>query len=62
MVPLPGALETLARIRDRGIRLALITNGSAELQRGKIRRFDLERFFDASLVEGEFGADRCITL
>jgi len=56
LAPLPGAVETLSRLRARQIPLALVTNGSSELQRAKIRRFGLEPFFQVILVEGEFGA------
>ena len=56
--PFPGALDTLRHFRDRGIRLALITNGSREIQRLKIDKFKLDRFFDYVLVEDEFGAGK----
>jgi putative hydrolase of the HAD superfamily len=53
--PLPGAIESIEKLRDHGIRLALLTNGSREAQRAKIERFDLARHFDYICVEGEFG-------
>jgi putative hydrolase of the HAD superfamily len=52
---LPGALQTLDQVRDRGLRTALITNGSAPAQRGKIERFNLAGYFDYILIEGEYG-------
>lgn len=51
----PGAVETLTTLRDRGIRLALVTNGAAAPQRAKVRRFALERHFDHIQIEGEVG-------
>ncbi|MBI1213658.1 MAG: HAD-IA family hydrolase [Alphaproteobacteria bacterium] len=51
----PGASETLDTLRDRGVRLALITNGSGDVQRGKITRFALEHRFDHIQIEGEHG-------
>lgn len=51
----PGALETVKELRRRGIDLALITNGEARMQRAKIERFDLARYFKCILIEGEFG-------
>ena len=51
----PGALETLDELRSRGVRLALITNGQAEAQRGKIEKFDLARRFEHIQIEGELG-------
>ena len=55
MHPSKGSLETLQCLKDKGIRLSLVTNGSKETQRHKINRFGLEPFFDYILVEGEFG-------
>lgn len=51
----PGAIEGLQALRDHGVRLALITNGSAATQRAKIERFDLGGFFDHIQIEGEVG-------
>jgi putative hydrolase of the HAD superfamily len=51
--PFPGALETLQALRDRRVRLALLTNGAGPAQRAKIARFGLEPFFDFIYVEGE---------
>ena len=51
----PDSLACLTELRRRGIPLALVTNGDATQQRDKIERHDLARFFDAILVEGEFG-------
>jgi len=53
--PFPGSLEALHSIREMGIKLALVTNGAAEVQRAKIERFGLAPLFDAIVVEGEFG-------
>lgn len=51
----PGAIDTLHRLREQSVRLALITNGSTVLQRRKIEKFALASFFDCILIEGEFG-------
>ena len=56
--PFPGAIGTLRELQERGIRMALITNGMAGHQRAKVERFDLARFFDCVLIEGEFGAGK----
>jgi putative hydrolase of the HAD superfamily len=58
MKPFPGALETLNRFRERGMRLALLTNGAGIPQRGKIERFGLASFFDCIIIEGEFGVGK----
>lgn len=54
----PDAVATLEGLRERGARLALMTNGGAEAQWRKIRRFGLERYFDCIIVEGEFGCGK----
>lgn len=51
----PGAIDTLMELRNRGVRLALITNGDAETQRKKIVRFDLAPHFEHIQIEGEHG-------
>lgn len=54
----PDSLACLTELRRRGIPLALVTNGDAAQQRYKIERHDLARFFDAIVIEGEFGAGK----
>jgi putative hydrolase of the HAD superfamily len=54
----PDARGTLDRLRRRGIPLALVTNGDGGQQRDKIERHDLARYFDAIVIEGEFGAGK----
>jgi putative hydrolase of the HAD superfamily len=53
--PFDGAVETLQVLRERGHRMALLTNGSALFQRRKLQRFSLEPFFELILIEGELG-------
>ena len=53
--PFPGAVETLRWCRDSGSRLALVSNGNAATQWGKINRFELRELFDAILIEGALG-------
>jgi putative hydrolase of the HAD superfamily len=55
---LPGATEALRHFRQQGVRLALVTNGTADSQRHKIERFGLAPFFDCIVIEGEFGAGK----
>ena len=52
---LPGAEEILAALTARGIRLLLLTNGDSRIQRGKISRFGLEKYFPHILIEEELG-------
>ena len=55
IIPFPGALETLQELRKRDVRLALLTNGSATIQRRRIEKHALPSYFDCILIEGEFG-------
>jgi putative hydrolase of the HAD superfamily len=54
----PGALKTLEYFHEAGVRLGLVTNGDGAGQRAKIERFDLARFFDCIVIEGEFGVGK----
>jgi putative hydrolase of the HAD superfamily len=51
----PGAHETLDRLKELGVKLALVTNGAAAPQRAKVVRFALEHRFDHIQIEGEHG-------
>lgn len=51
----PNSIETLEKLKDIGVRMVLITNGSAKKQRGKIDRFCLSGFFEYCLIEEEVG-------
>jgi putative hydrolase of the HAD superfamily len=54
----PEALECLEALREAGLALGLITNGDAREQRYKIERWDLGKYFDVMVIEGEFGAGK----
>jgi putative hydrolase of the HAD superfamily len=51
----PDAHATVDALRDAGVKLALVTNGSSDMQRYKIERFDLGHRFHHIQIEGEFG-------
>jgi putative hydrolase of the HAD superfamily len=51
----PGALELLASLRARGLKLALVTNGFAETHREKIVLLQLEDAFDEVFIADEVG-------
>ena len=51
----PFTLEVLEQLRQRNIRLAMLTNGNATYQRRKIEQHHLAPFFDSILIEEEFG-------
>ncbi len=50
-----GACDAVKRLKNIGIKTALITNGSAEGQREKINRFALAPLFDEILIDTEVG-------
>jgi putative hydrolase of the HAD superfamily len=54
----PDTRAVLEALRERGLPLALVTNGDALQQRDKIERHDLARYFDVILIEGEFGCGK----
>jgi putative hydrolase of the HAD superfamily len=58
MTLFPDAVQVLTALRERGTPLGLVTNGDAREQRAKIERHDLARFFEAVVIEGEFGAGK----
>lgn len=58
IAPYPGAMETIAAFHQRGVRLALLTNGEAENQRGSVEKLRLESYFDCIVIEGEFGVGK----
>ena len=53
--PFPGAKELLSTLMERGVKLALITNGNGRLQWSKITKFGLEYYFDCIVIEEQFG-------
>ena len=54
----PGAMDALDCLRAEGVRLGMMTNGAAAVQRAKIERFGLAPYFDHIVIEGEFGAGK----
>lgn len=50
-----GARHTLESLRNKGISMALVTNGASDIQRAKLERFGLAALFDHVQIEGEHG-------
>lgn len=57
-VPFDDTQSLLHTLREQGYKLGLITNGSGETQRAKLRNLGLENSFDQVVITGEFGAHK----
>jgi putative hydrolase of the HAD superfamily len=55
MRPFADAVDTVRWFRERGCKLALLTNGAHVAQRTKLERFALAELFDAVFIEGAVG-------
>ena len=55
MFVFPGAHEAIDALKAHGVKLALVTNGAAGIQRAKVERFALTHRFDHIQIEGEHG-------
>jgi putative hydrolase of the HAD superfamily len=53
--PFPGAVATLRLLRERGLRLGILTNGFSETHREKIALLQLGEYFDAVFIADEVG-------
>jgi HAD superfamily hydrolase (TIGR01549 family) len=50
----PGTIETLDSLAEVAS-LALVTNGIGDVQRARLARLDLGRYFDVVVISGEVG-------
>jgi putative hydrolase of the HAD superfamily len=55
MFVFPGAHDAIDALKALGVKLALVTNGAAGIQRAKVERFALAHRFDHIQIEGEHG-------
>lgn len=55
MVPAEGAIETVRRLRELGIRVGILTNGPSAFQRRKLETSGIGVEVDAVAVSGELG-------
>lgn len=47
--------EVLQKLIDMGIKRAIVSNGPSKTQWDKIRKFDLQKYFDEIVISGEIG-------
>lgn len=52
----PGAQALLDALAEAPVAMALVTNGLSEVQRARIARTGIGRFFDAIMISAEIGA------
>ena len=50
-----GAEETLTKLKSLPVKLYIITNGTASVQRGRLTLSKLDRFFDGIFISDEIG-------
>jgi HAD superfamily hydrolase (TIGR01549 family) len=51
----PGAIDLLRALRDRGVKLGIVTNGLSETHREKIALLQISEYFDAIFLSDEVG-------
>jgi putative hydrolase of the HAD superfamily len=51
----PGAIDVLRTLRERGMRLGILTNGFSETHREKIALLQIGEYFDAIFIADEVG-------
>lgn len=51
----PGAIDLLRTLRDRGVKLGIVTNGLSETHREKIALLQIGEYFDAIFLSDEVG-------
>lgn len=52
---IPGAIDILALCKGGGINTTVVTNGLKEVQRDKIKKFELDPYFDHIVISDEIG-------
>lgn len=57
-IPYPFTIPTLKEIKGMGIKCGLITNGSSDIQRSKIKMLGLGELMDEIVVGGEVGMNK----
>jgi putative hydrolase of the HAD superfamily len=56
--PYPGALDVLASLRQRGLKLGIVTNGRDAFQRSKIEGMGITKLIDSVVTSGGFGTKK----
>ncbi|MDP6779267.1 MAG: HAD family hydrolase [Candidatus Latescibacteria bacterium] len=56
--PMPGLYEVLEALRDREMRMGIVTNGPVAMQNGKIDRLDIRIYFGTIVVSEAVGISK----
>ncbi len=54
----PGMVETLVWLREQGLKLAIVTNGSSSVQSAKIRALGISDYFDVIVISEAEGVSK----
>ncbi len=54
----PGAEETLRRLKERGLKLGIVTNGHTAIQKAKVKTLGLGSYFDAFVISEAIGCHK----
>lgn len=57
LTPYPGVVQGLQELKNKGVRLGLLTDGQLQVQQRKLNVLGLEKFFDVKVYTGSFGVD-----
>lgn len=55
---MPHAAEVLIKLKERGCRMAVITNGFREVQHRKLENSGIDKYFDAVMISEEQGVHK----
>ncbi len=58
LVPFPDTIPTLLKLREKGYKLGIITDGRAVKQWEKLIRLGLQHFFDTVVISEEIGREK----
>lgn len=50
--------EMLKTLKDMNLKVGLITNGSSDVQRSKLKNLEIEDYFDEIFISGEIGIEK----
>ncbi|MGL5150754.1 MAG: HAD family hydrolase [Clostridium sp.] len=53
----PDAIEVLKHLKDKGLKLGIITDGYKETQLAKLKVLDIDEYFDCIIVTDELGRE-----